>query len=137
MFHNNYIRGGVNKDFRSKEMGRYVLDVNKEYSSTTARYFTVQQLNFDAITKRGARNVKNALVDLVNMANRLNRTLVIPPMRCKKSGLPFCNMCRFGSFDCFKDIVNKLKYPFKESVFFIHILPFVDFLHASKCSFSL
>lgn len=137
MFHNNYIRGGVYKDYRSKEMGRYVLDVNREYSSTTARYFTVQQLSFDDINDTNSWRVRNALVDVVNMANKLNRALVIPPMRCEKRGVPFCNMCHFGLFHCFKDVMGKLKYPFKESVFFILMLSFVDFLHESKCSFFL
>lgn len=131
MFHNNYIRGMVNKDFRSKEIGRYVLDVNGEYSSTTAQYFTVQELSFVDERRNNHMLVRNALADVVNMANALNRTLVIPPLKCAKSGVPFCNMCHFEKIDCFKNMMKNLKYPYKESVFFVLVLSFIDFLHES------
>lgn len=131
MFHNNYVRGMVNKDFRSREMGRYVLDVNGEYSSTTAQYFTLQELSFVDERRNNHMLVRNALADVVNMANALNRTLVIPPLKCAKSGVPFCNMCHFEKIDCFKNVMKNLKYPYKESVFFVLVLSFIDFLHES------
>lgn len=137
MFHNNYIRGKVFKDYRSKEMGRYVLDVNGEYSSTTARYFTVQQLNFSGISDQELWRVRGALVDIVDLTNKLNRTLVIPPLKCGKSGIPFCNMCHFERISCFKDVMKRLMYPFKESVVILIMISFVDFLHESTCSFYL
>lgn len=121
----------VNKDFRSKEIGRYVLDVNGEYSSTTAQYFTVQELSFVDERRNNHMLVRNALADVVNMANALNRTLVIPPLKCAKSGVPFCNMCHFEKIDCFKNMMKNLKYPYKESVFFVLVLSFIDFLHES------
>lgn len=137
MFHNNYIRGKVNKDFRSREMGRYVLDVNGEYSSTTARYFTVQELSFVHERRNDHSRVGKVLADVVNMANGLNRTLVIPPLKCTKRGVPFCNMCHFERIDCFKNVMKNLKYPYKESVFFTLELSFIDFLHEFKCSFCI
>ena len=116
MFHNNFVRGKVSKDYRSKEMGRYVLDVNGEYSSTAEKYFTVQQLSSIGTNNTDIMRVKNALADVVNITNALNRTLVIPPIECTKRGVPFCNMCYFDKPNCFKNTTTKLKYPFKESV---------------------
>lgn len=116
MFHNNFIRGKAYKDYRSKEMGRYILDVDGEYSSTSNKYFTVYELRGSRHMNLVDRRVENMMRDLVKLANRLNRTLVIPPISCYRTGVRYCNMCHFDYGRCFSKIMKDLRYPFKESV---------------------
>lgn len=62
-----------------------------------------------------------ALRTLVRVANRLNRTLVIPPLRCQRAKAKrwaYCNLCSFGGYNCLDDITGTLIHPVKESVFF-------------------
>lgn len=116
MFHNNFIRGKAYKDYRSKEIGRYVLDVDGEYSSTTARYFTVYELRGSRHMNLVDNRVKMMMKDLVRLANELDRTLVIPPIHCYRNGVRYCNMCHFEYGLCFSGVMKDLRYPFKESV---------------------
>lgn len=42
------------------------------------------------------------LAKLARIANALNRTLVLPPLPCKKKKkLRWCNLCTFDKFVCF------------------------------------
>lgn len=58
------------------------------------------------------------LAKLARIANALNRTLVLPPLPCKKKKLRWCNLCTFDKFVCFSREVQKFANPVKESVFF-------------------
>ena len=117
MYHNNYIRGLQYKDLRSKEMGVYYLDLNGEYSSTSAKYFTVYTLN---ITKKGIKGsspiLREHLNQIVQISNALNRTFVVPPIFCGRGSTGFCNICFYEFKTCFKSILDNLQKGFRESV---------------------
>ena len=59
-----------------------------------------------------------AFKSLARIANALGRSLVIPPLPCKKGKSGYCNLCVFDHVMCFSDIVSSFKHPVKESVFF-------------------
>lgn len=58
------------------------------------------------------------LAKLARIANALNRTLVLPPLPCKKKKLRWCNLCAFDKYVCFSQEIQKFANPVKESVFF-------------------
>lgn len=123
MFHNNYVRGSLNKELRLKEMGFFPHDINGVYSDPTARYITFERIH-ERTRERAASRIEDIHAELsaiVKVANELNRTLVIPPLRCPPSSKwSFCNMCFFEDITCFSSITSKLRHPFKESTFFTH-----------------
>lgn len=118
MWHNNYIRSEILKNYRAKEMGFYKLDVNKEYSSTSNRYFTIYQLHLlGNDTKENYHKLNTYLQKAIEISNALNRSLVIPPIHCSRKNSPFCNICAFSSVSCFYNLLKKATLSFKESVF--------------------
>lgn len=59
------------------------------------------------------------LIQYAEVANALNRTLVIPPVQCSFSKRwRYCNLCFFGGVNCFRREVSLFLYPPKESIFF-------------------
>ena len=117
MWHNNYIRSEMLKNYRAKEMGFYKLDVNKEYSSTSNRYFTIYQLHLlGNNSTENYQKLKTYLQNAIEISNVLNRSLVIPPIHCQTINSSFCNICAFSSISCFYNILQKETLSFKESV---------------------
>lgn len=116
--HNNFIRGGIGKTLRMKEMKHYYLDKKGEYSNPTQKYLTFELLKsgkYDYLKKTDS-TVLNQLKKMVKVANALNRSLIIPPIPCKKSGVAYCNICYFHYRYCFEDVLRTTVQPFKESV---------------------
>lgn len=116
--HNNYIRGGIGKTLRMKEMRSYYLDKKGEYSSPTQKYLTFELIkpSHSEYIKTTDIAVAEQLRKMVMVANALNRSLIIPPIPCNKIGKPFCNICFFHFRYCFEEILRNARQPFKESV---------------------
>lgn len=112
IFHNNWVVGKRNKELRMREMHMYMLDVDGEYSDSTRKYLTYEVADSDAL--------QDDLMKMVKMANALNRTLVLPPTRCKnhESRRVWCNMCTMQPKTCFLSVLVKVKNGYRESVFF-------------------
>lgn len=117
-FHNNYVRGGVGKTLRMREMKMYYLDNNGEYSNPNARYISFETIRpgASAYTQTTDQLVSNQLRLMIYVANQLNRSLILPPIPCKKNGVPYCNLCYFHFRYCFEDILKNATLPYKESV---------------------
>ena len=117
MYHNNYVRGLPYKDLRSKEMGVYYLDLDGEYSSTSAKYFTVYTLNITKKKIKGSSpKLREHLNQIVQISNALDRTFVVPPLFCGRGKYGFCNICYYEFKTCFKSVLDYLKKGFRESV---------------------
>lgn len=116
--HNNFIRGGIGKTLRMKEMKRYYLDRKGEYSNPTQKYLTFELMKpgYNRYLEITDETVLEQLTKMVKVANALNRSLIIPPIPCKKTGVPFCNLCYFHFRYCFEDVLRNATQPFKESV---------------------
>lgn len=121
--HNNYIRGGIGKTLRMKEMKRYYLDKKGEYSNPTQKYLTFELLKpgHHEYLQTTDKIVFRQLKRMVKVANALNRSLIIPPIPCKKPGVPFCNICFFHYRYCFEEILRNATQLFKESVCFLYV----------------
>lgn len=52
---------------------------------------------------------------MINLANQLNRSLVIPPFKCFASK-KYCTLCDIFGMDCGQAIYDKSINPIKESV---------------------
>ena len=52
---------------------------------------------------------------MIRLANKLNRSLVIPPFKCK-NGKKYCNLCDIFGMDCGQAYQNMADKPIKESV---------------------
>ena len=116
MYHNTFSKG-KQKEIRLKEMHHYVLDISGEYSSTSAKYFTIFTLYSNQSYWKGTdESIRNQLDRAITIANSLNRSLVIPPITCNNTYSHYCNICYFGVYDCFKDIFSKARFEYKESV---------------------
>ena len=119
MFHNNWVRGLLYKNLRSKEMGKYYLDIDGEYSSLTAKYFTTFTMNIKKNTSSGtSQQLKQYLNEVIKISNSLERVFVIPPLFCNRGKFGYCNICYYDFLNCFKSILDKLKNGFRESVLF-------------------
>lgn len=122
MFHNNYIRGWRYKNLRFKEMGYYVLDVDGEYSSTTAKYLTTYTLDIKKENHLGTSPLLQQYLDeIITICNSLERIFVIPPLYCNKGESGYCNICYYDRIRCFKPTLDKLKNGFRESVITLYI----------------
>lgn len=123
MFHNNYVRESSNKQLRLKEMGFFVHDIHGAYSDPAARYLTFELVHEGRPHTHGSRveNLAAELAAIVRVANRLDRTLVLPPLRCPAGARwAYCNLCFFEVYSCLSSVTRKLKHPYKESSFFTH-----------------
>ena len=117
MYHNNWVRGLRYKNLRSKEMKNYYLDINGEYSSTTAKYFTTFTLNIKKERFRGkSTQLEQYLNESIRISNSLDRTFVIPPLFCDQGKYGYCNICYYDFVRCFKPILDTLNNGFRESV---------------------
>ena len=87
----------------------YDLDVDGEYSGQR-KYLTVEVVN--------SSQVADELATLARIANALNRSLVLPPLRCINSTRKYCNLCSFDFSDCFSERIALFNHSVKESVFF-------------------
>ncbi|CBK23355.2 uncharacterized protein [Blastocystis hominis] len=110
MMHDNFVIGIKNKIYRLKELKLYKLDVDGEYSNPDAKYLTIEKCN-----------TLNELSLAVVLANRLNRSLIIPPFKCAKTR-KFCTLCQFNPTHCGHHILKNARLPYKESVFFTNEL---------------
>ena len=117
-FHNNYVRGGIGKTMRMKEMKMYYLDVNQEYSDPSMKYITFESIRpgYHEYLKQTDNNVRRQLSLMIKVANQLNRSLIIPPIPCNKPGVQYCNLCYFHFRYCYKDQLISAALPYKESV---------------------
>ena len=87
----------------------YDLDVDGEYSGQR-KYLTVEVVN--------SSQVADELATLARIANALNRSLVLPPLRCINSTRRYCNLCSFDFSECFSERIALFNHSVKESVFF-------------------
>ena len=117
-FHNNFVRGGIGKTLRMKEMKMYYLDVNQEYSDPSMKYITFESIRpgYHVYLKTSDNHVRRQLSLMIKVANQLNRSLIIPPIPCNKSGVQYCNLCYFHFRYCYKDQLKYAVLPYKESV---------------------
>ena len=106
MMHNNYILGYVCKRLRMLEMG-YVKRKKKDKESDL--YLTAESLPLNETM------IRSQLSLLVSLANQMNRTLIIPPIKCNK-GRGFCTICNQEEARCFSDLLKQLIYGYRESV---------------------
>ena len=106
--HNNFVTGHWNKIYRLKEMKLYPFDINGEYSDPTSRYLMIEWMQAN-----GERGLELA----VELANRLNRSLVVPRMSCSSLiDLKECNLCGSQPIQCYHSILKKAVLPWKEHV---------------------
>ena len=75
--HNNYVKGYSNKLYRLKEMSLYPLDVNQEYSNPSSTFIMLETV--------AAGKEKQALSVMIELANQLNRSFVLPRFHCPSS----------------------------------------------------
>lgn len=117
-FHNNYVRGGIGKTMRMKELKFYYLDSNQEYSNPNMKYITFERIRPGKHIYIGTTDddVSHQLSLMIEVANKLNRSLIIPPIPCKKQGVEYCNLCYFHYRYCFEEILKTAYLPYKESV---------------------
>lgn len=109
IMHNNYVKGYTNKLYRLKEMKLYPLDINQEYSNPHAQYIMFEKV--------AAGNEKTALEVMIEIANQLNRSLVLPRFQCPRSiALPECNLCGTDLPTCHRSTMKKALLPWKEHV---------------------
>ena len=52
---------------------------------------------------------------MIRLANKLSRSLVIPPFKCE-NGTKYCNLCDIFGMDCGQAYQNMAEKPIKESV---------------------
>ena len=52
---------------------------------------------------------------MIRLANKLSRSLVIPPFKCE-NGKKYCNLCDIFGMDCGQAYQNMAEKPIKESV---------------------
>ena len=112
IFHNTYVIGKRNKELRMREMHLYVVDVDGEYSDPTRKYLTFEVADNS--------NLEAVLMKMVQMANVLNRTLVLPPTRCADftARWVWCNMCSMQPLQCYRSVLDLANNGYRESVFF-------------------
>ena len=109
IMHNNYVKGYSNKLYRLKEMSLYPLDVNQEYSNLSSTFIMLETVAEGEETK--------ALAVMIELANQLNRSFVLPRFHCPSSlALPECNLCGIDLPTCHQDIMKKAALPWKEHV---------------------
>ena len=104
--------GKRNKELRMREMHLYVVDVDGEYSDPTRKYLTFEVADNS--------NLEAVLMKMVQMANVLNRTLVLPPTRCADftARWVWCNMCSMQPLQCYRSVLDLANNGYRESVFF-------------------
>ncbi|KAK8789327.1 hypothetical protein WA588_001212 [Blastocystis sp. NMH] len=115
IMHNNFVKGYGNKLYRLKEMKLYPLDADGEYSDPDAKYIMLDHV--------GEGKERRALVTLIEVANHLNRSFVLPTFDCPPTiHLAKCNLCGIDP-QCQAAIMRKAALPWKEHVFFenLHI----------------
>lgn len=109
MIHNNWIKGYDNKIYRLKEMLLY--RVKEEYNNITGNFLQL-------ISVRSGLE-KSVLEVMVDVANQLNRSFVVPRMTCPgRISVRYCNLCGNDRKRCHQDVLKKAKLPWKEHVFF-------------------
>ena len=106
MIHSNYIRGYDCKRLRMIEMG---IVKRREEDKESNRYLTAESMPFNKTV------IRSQLSLLVSLANQMNRTLIIPPIKCNK-GRGFCTICNQEEARCFSDLLKQLIYGYRESV---------------------
>ena len=110
IMHNNFVKGYGNKLYRLKEMQLYPLDADGEYSNPDAKYLMLGRV--------GEGKDRRALSILVDVANRMNRSFVLPTFACPPTiRLARCNLCGVDP-QCRMAIMRKAVLPWKEHVFF-------------------
>lgn len=134
IIHNNYVLGYANKLYRLKEMGLYQLDQDGEYSSNSTSFLILDELFGErADGEWWIEKEKETLRIAVELANRLNRSLVLPVFRCVPSiQLPFCNACGNEEFHCHRDVLRNAIRPWKEHVELDVLDEWVDVLFKSE-----
>ena len=117
MYHNNYVRGRVFKEYRAKEMRSLVADHDENYSDMNARYFTIYLVHSKKDTIfESDQKVRAAITSGIQIANKLKRHFVVPPITCGKNEESFCNLCFYEYVNCFGDVIRHTVLPFKEAV---------------------
>lgn len=114
MMHNNYVIGTQNKLYRLKEMKLYKLDVDGEYSNPNGRYLTLEKWRTYFFLQFYIDN-ESDLSLAIKLANRLNRSLIIPPIKCATTN-NYCTLCDVFKKHCGQSILKNAHLPFKESV---------------------
>ena len=114
MMHNNYILGYVCKRLRMLEMG---IVKRREEDKESNRYLTAESLPLNETM------IRSQLSLLVSLANQMNRTLIIPPIKCNK-GRGFCTICNHELVSCYSDLLQQLIYGYRESVRIDEIIHF-------------
>ena len=118
MMHNNYVRGSICKELRMLELG---YRRRKEKDSEDHLYLTAESLPFNET------DIRIQLTLLVQIANQLDRTLIIPPIPCS-IGKGYCTLCNRELDGCFASILQSINHGFRESVL---ISGFLSHRHSS------
>ena len=118
MMHNNYVRGSICKELRMLELG---YRRRKEKDSEDHLYLTAESLPFNET------DIRIQLTLLAQIANQLDRTLIIPPIPCS-IGKGYCTLCNRELDGCFASILQSINHGFRESVL---ISGFLSHRHSS------
>lgn len=65
---------------------------------------------------------------MIQLANMLHRSLVIPPYKCGRSG-PYCNLCKLYGKKCAQDSQKRAILPIKESVVLMLLFYLIGIFH--------
>lgn len=110
MFHNNFVIGYSNKVYRQREVLLFGIDNHAYYSNTTAKYIQIIE----------SRSPQGDLRMMSELANRTNRIIVFPQYLCYY--VAPCNLCNINHFNCLRDEIDALSFPWRESSFFLNKL---------------
>lgn len=105
MMHNNYVRGRECKKLRMLELGY----LNSTKDSEFTKYITANFLSDNTTI------LEEQLSALVNIANRLERVLILPPIPCDL-GKGYCTITNIRC-NQWMYLLSKLKYGYRESSF--------------------
>lgn len=109
LVHNNFIRGEANKEYRFLEIGFIHRNYSEDFLAT-ARYITMEH------GSQNSQELEQQLIKLVDWGNRLNRTVVVPPIRCSSMRGGFCTICNMAGPHCFTHILTKAVMGYRISV---------------------
>lgn len=108
MFHNNYIRGRICKEYRLLELDMGMFD-SKQMDQP---YLTSVSLPADPDV------LEEKLKVFAHFSNLLNRTFIVPPVDCSRRGKHYyCTIANRKKYACYSEILVTFHHGFRESVY--------------------
>ena len=112
IYHNNWSLGLKQKLNRAKELGIWLLDYNGYYSNKSAKYIT-----YDNPDPAKIKQELNVLTQAFKLAEKLNRTLILPLFTCPNNHKL---KCTFEQINEIKQQAMKHNGKFREHFFLRH-----------------